>query len=42
MTTYVIMHNMIVEDEHDEGLHNQGWEFQDELVDPLLGTTIFE
>jgi hypothetical protein len=27
MTACVIMHNMIVEDEHDDGIHDQGWEF---------------
>jgi hypothetical protein len=25
MTACVIMHNMIVEDERDEGIHDQGW-----------------
>jgi hypothetical protein len=37
MTTCVIMHNMIIEEERDEGLHDQGWKFQGELVDPQLG-----
>jgi hypothetical protein len=32
MTACVIMHNMIVEDERDEGIHDQGWEFQGELI----------
>jgi hypothetical protein len=38
----MIMHNMIVEDEHDEGIHDQGWEFQGELVAPHLGAATFE
>jgi hypothetical protein len=42
MTACVIMHNMIVEDERDEGIHDQGWEFQDELVVSHLGTVAFE
>jgi hypothetical protein len=33
---FVIMHNMIVEDEHDEELHDQEWKFQVELVEPQL------
>jgi hypothetical protein len=32
MTTCVIMHNMIGEDERDEVLHDQGCKFQCELV----------
>jgi hypothetical protein len=27
MTACVIMHNMIVKDERDEGIYDQGWEF---------------
>jgi hypothetical protein len=34
MIVCVIMHNMIAEDKHDEELHDQGWQFQDELVEP--------
>jgi hypothetical protein len=33
---------MIVEDERDEDIHDQGWEFQSELVAPHVGTTTFE
>jgi hypothetical protein len=40
MTACVIMHNMIIEDECDEGIHDQGWEFQDELVAPYPGSYI--
>jgi hypothetical protein len=32
MTACVIMHNMIVENERNEGLHDQAWEFHGELV----------
>ena len=28
MTACVIMHNMIVEEEHDESVFDQGWECQ--------------
>jgi hypothetical protein len=37
MTACEIMHNMIVKDEHDEGILDQGWEFQGELVAPHPG-----
>jgi hypothetical protein len=33
---------MIVEDERDEGIHDQGWEFQSELVSPHPGVATFE
>jgi hypothetical protein len=42
MTTCVVMHNMIVENESDEGLHDQGWEFQGELVAPHPGAATLE
>jgi hypothetical protein len=42
MTACVIMHNMIVEDERDDGIHDQGWEFQGELVAPHPGAATFE
>jgi hypothetical protein len=42
MTACVIMHNMIVEDERDDGIHNQGWKFQVELVAPHPGAATFE
>jgi hypothetical protein len=32
MIACVIMHNMIVEDERNESIHDQGWELQGELV----------
>jgi hypothetical protein len=32
MTMCVIMHNMIVEEERDDSVYNQGWDFQVELV----------
>jgi hypothetical protein len=34
MTDYVIMHYIIVEDERDNMLLDQGWQFLDELVKP--------
>jgi hypothetical protein len=34
MTACVIMHNMIVEEEHDGSVYDQGWGFQGELVAP--------
>ena len=34
MTACVIMHNMIVEDERDEGMQDQAWQFQGQLVEP--------
>jgi hypothetical protein len=27
MTAYVIMHNMIVEEERDDSVYDQGWDF---------------
>jgi hypothetical protein len=42
MTACVIMHNMIIEDERDDDLHDQGWEFQGELVALHPGTDTFE
>jgi hypothetical protein len=32
MTACVVMHNMIVDDERDESIYDQGWKFQDKLV----------
>jgi hypothetical protein len=32
MTACVIMHNIIVEEEHDDSVYDQEWDFQDELV----------
>jgi hypothetical protein len=42
MTACVIMHNMIVKDERDDGIHDQWWEFQGELVAPHLEIATFE
>jgi hypothetical protein len=42
MTACVIMYNMIVKDERDDGIHDQGWEFQGELVAPYSGAATFE
>ena len=35
MTACVIMHNMIVEDERDDSIFDQGFDFQGENVEPL-------
>ncbi|KAM3292677.1 hypothetical protein ACQJBY_036405 [Aegilops geniculata] len=35
MTTCVIMHNMIVEDECDESIFDQGFDYQGENIEPL-------
>jgi hypothetical protein len=32
MTACVIMHNMIIEEKHDDSVYDQGWDFQGELV----------
>jgi hypothetical protein len=32
MTAYVIIYNMIVEEERDDSVYDQGWNFQGELV----------
>jgi hypothetical protein len=33
---------MIVEDERDEKLHDQGWNFQGDLVEPHLGPSSWD
>jgi hypothetical protein len=43
MTACVIMHNMIVEDERDESIFDQGFDYQGENVEPLhQGPATFE
>jgi hypothetical protein len=37
MTACAIMHNMIVENERDDNIYDQGWDFQDELAEPVAG-----
>jgi hypothetical protein len=34
ITVCVIMHNMIVEEERDDSVYDQGWDFHSELVAP--------
>jgi hypothetical protein len=34
------MHNIIVDDERDEGLFDQGWQFQGEFVAPRAGPSL--
>jgi hypothetical protein len=36
------MHNMIVEDERDDGIHDQWWKFQGELIAPHPEAAIFD
>jgi hypothetical protein len=42
MTACVIMHNMIIEEERDDSVYGQGWDFQGELVTPNLGPVSFQ
>jgi hypothetical protein len=42
MTTCVIMRNMIIDEERDGNMYDQGWEFQGDLVEPLPGPTSWE
>ena len=35
MTACVIMHNMIVEDERDESIFDQGFDYQGKNIEPL-------
>ena len=42
MTACVIMHNMIVEDERDNEIYDQRWDYQGELIKPEGGPVIFE
>jgi hypothetical protein len=42
MTACVIMHNMIVENERDDNIYDQGWDFQVELAEPAAGVTSWE
>jgi hypothetical protein len=42
MTIYVIMHNMIVEAEHNDIIYDQSWDSQGELVDPEPGVASWD
>jgi hypothetical protein len=42
MTACVIIHNIIVEEERDDSICDQGWEFQGELVAPNPGLASFQ
>jgi hypothetical protein len=42
MTACVIMRNMIVENEQDDIIYEQGWDFQDELADPAPGVASWD
>jgi hypothetical protein len=42
MTACVIMHNTIVENERDDSIYDQGWDFQDGLANPAAGVASWE
>jgi hypothetical protein len=42
MTACVIMHNMIVENERDDNIYNQGCDFQGELAEPAAEVSSWE
>jgi hypothetical protein len=42
MTACVILHNMIVENEPDDIIYDQGWDFQGELAEPAAGVASWE
>jgi hypothetical protein len=42
MTACVIMHNMIAENERDDNIYDQGWDFQGELAEPAAGVASWE
>jgi hypothetical protein len=42
MTACVIMLNMIVEDERDDNIYDQGWDFEGELAGPAAGVASWE
>jgi hypothetical protein len=37
MTSCVIIHNMIVQEERDDNIYDGDWNFEDELVEPRAG-----
>jgi hypothetical protein len=41
MIAFVIMHNRIVEEERDDTIYDEGWDFQGELVASNLGPASF-
>jgi hypothetical protein len=42
MTACVIMHNMIVENEWDDNIYGQDWDFHGELAEPAAGVASWE
>jgi hypothetical protein len=42
ITACVIMHNMIVENERDDNIYDQGWDFQGELAEPSAEVASWE
>ena len=41
MSCSIIMHNMIVQDEHDDSLFDKDWEFGGETIVPQFGSRTF-
>jgi hypothetical protein len=42
MTACVIMHNIIVENEQDDNIYDQDWDFQGELAEPAAGVASWD
>jgi hypothetical protein len=42
MTTCVIIHNIIVEDERDDSLYDLQWDYMGELIEPQCAPTTLE
>jgi hypothetical protein len=42
MNACVIMHNESVDEEHDDSVYDQGWDFEGDLVAPNPGPTSFQ
>jgi hypothetical protein len=42
ITSCIIMHNMVVQEERDDNIYNANWEFQCELVEPHVGAASWE
>jgi hypothetical protein len=42
MIACVIMHNMMVENEQDDNIYDQDWDFWGELIEPAAGVASWE
>jgi hypothetical protein len=40
MTAYAITHNMIIEDECDDNMYDQGWKFEGKLITPRSSPSV--